>query len=159
MRRMKPTGKHYVEHYYKVKCTHLFHFYLCVSWAVTKSGTSVTITNAHLNCSSVLGLISFLAVCLMPCVIWQWYSLHKSNLHKYSSSLSKCQNGSHWGEMKSSLHNPFLFTGIRVAQILVVAHKPHPPGLCILETGMTFCHWLAQGHDASADSTRTRLSL
>lgn len=53
----------------------------------------------------------------------------------------------------------FFRISVRVAQILVVAHKPHPPGRCILEAGMTFCRWLVKGSDAGADRMRTRLSL
>lgn len=36
------------------------------------------------------------------------------------------------------------FTSVRVAQILVVAHKPRPPGLCIWEAQMVFCYWLVK---------------
>lgn len=39
-----------------------------------------------------------------------WYSPDKSNLHKFTPSLSKCQNGSHWEEVKSAPHSPLPFT-------------------------------------------------
>lgn len=50
---------------------------------------------------------------------WKWFLLRGDEVYSTQSS---------------SFHI-FFWTSVRVAQILVVAHKPHPPGLCILEAG------------------------
>lgn len=75
-----------------VKHCDLFSSYLHVSWAVAEPGWCAFF-------------------CWMPFVTRQWwYSPEKSNLHKCTPSLSKCQNGSRWEKAKLTPHSPLPFT-------------------------------------------------